>query len=83
MIFAAIQSAGSLIDLFSGFQMAQAFDPQMMVNGAQFTRLLQMAALALLFASDGYQLVIARPDRQLRRPARWPAASTWPSRCRP
>ena len=29
-----------------------------MVNGAQFTRLLQMAALALLFASDGYQLVI-------------------------
>lgn len=57
-VFAAIQSAGSLIDLFSGFQMAQAFDPQMMVNGAQFTRLLQMAALALLFASDGYQLVI-------------------------
>jgi flagellar biosynthetic protein FliR len=58
VIFSAIQSAGSLIDLFSGFQMAQAFDPQMMVNGAQFTRLMQMAALALLFASDGYQLVI-------------------------
>jgi len=58
LVFAAIQSAGSLIDLSSGFQMAQAFDPQMMVNGAQFTRLLQMAALALLFASDGYQLVI-------------------------
>ena len=47
LVFAAVQSAGSLIDLFSGFQMAQAFDPQMMVNGAQFTRLLQMAALAL------------------------------------
>lgn len=58
LVFSAVQSAGSLIDLFSGFQMAQAFDPQMMVNGAQFTRLLQMAALALLFASDGYQLVI-------------------------
>jgi flagellar biosynthetic protein FliR len=58
LVFAAIQSAGGLVDLFSGFQMAQAFDPQMMVNGAQFTRLLQMAALALLFASDGYQLVI-------------------------
>ncbi|MET3923581.1 flagellar biosynthetic protein FliR [Arthrobacter sp. UYEF20] len=58
VIFAAIQSAGSLIDLFSGFQMAQAFDPQMNINGAQFTRLLQMAALALLFSSDGYQLVI-------------------------
>jgi flagellar biosynthetic protein FliR len=58
VIFAAIQSAGNLLDLFSGFQMAQAFDPQMMVNGAQFTRLLQMAAVALLFSSDGYQLVI-------------------------
>ena len=58
VIFAAVQSAGSLIDLASGFQMAQGYDPQMMVNGAQFTRLLQMAALALLFASDGYQLVI-------------------------
>lgn len=58
VVFAAIQSAGSLLDLFSGFQMAQAFDPQMMVNGAQFTRLLQMAAMALMFSSDGYQLVI-------------------------
>ena len=58
LVFAAIQSAGSLIDLFSGFQMAQGFDPQMMINGAQFTRLMQMAALALLFASDGYQLVV-------------------------
>ena len=69
VIFSAVQSAGSLIDLFSGFQLAQAFDPQMMVNGAQFTRLLQMAALALLFASDGYQLVITGLTRQLRRPA--------------
>ncbi len=58
VIFAAIQSAGSLIDLAGGFQLAQGFDPQMNLNGAQFTRLLQMAALALLFASDGYQLVI-------------------------
>jgi flagellar biosynthesis protein FliR len=58
LIFAAIQSAGGLVDLFSGFQMAMAFDPGSMVNGAQFTRLFQMTALALLFASDGYQLVI-------------------------
>jgi flagellar biosynthetic protein FliR len=58
LVFAAIQSAGSLMDLAGGFQMAQGFDPQSMVNGAQFTRLTQMAALALLFSSDGYQLVI-------------------------
>ena len=59
VVFAAIQSAGYLIDLFGGFSLAQAFDPQSMVNGAQFTRLFQLTALALLFASDGYQLVIA------------------------
>lgn len=58
LVFAAIQSAGALVDLFGGFQMSQAFDPQGMINGAQFTRLFQMTALALLFASDGYQLVI-------------------------
>jgi flagellar biosynthesis protein FliR len=58
VIFSAVQSAGDLIDLFGGFQMAQAFDPQSMVNGAQFTRLFQMSAVVLLFASGGYQLII-------------------------
>jgi flagellar biosynthetic protein FliR len=56
--FAAVQAAGTLIDLFGGFQLAQAFDPQSMVNGAQFTRLFHMAALALLFSTDGYQLIL-------------------------
>jgi flagellar biosynthetic protein FliR len=63
IVFAAIQSAGGLIDMFGGFQLAQAFDPQMMINGAQFTRLFQMTALALLFASDGYQLIIGGLSR--------------------
>ena len=58
LVFAAVQSAGNLVDLFGGFQLAQAFDPQSMVNGAQFTRLFQMTALALLFASGAYQLII-------------------------
>jgi flagellar biosynthesis protein FliR len=58
LVFSAIQSAGALVDLFAGFQMAAAFDPQGMINGAQFTRLFQMTAMVLLFASDGYQLVI-------------------------
>lgn len=57
--FSAVQAAGSLIDVFGGFQMAQAFDPQAMINGAQFTRLFQMTSLALLFASGGYQVVLA------------------------
>lgn len=58
LVFAAVQSAGNLIDLFGGFQLAQAFDPQSMVNGAQFSRLFQMTALALLFVSDSYQLIL-------------------------
>jgi len=59
VLFSAIQAAGGLIDLFGGFAMAQGFDPQSMVNGAQFTRFFHFAALALLVASDGYQLVLA------------------------
>ncbi|MEJ1921905.1 flagellar biosynthetic protein FliR [Microbacterium sp. KHB019] len=59
LCFAALQSAGNLIDVFGGFQLAQAFDPQSMINGAQFTRLFHMAALALLFASGGYQIILA------------------------
>jgi flagellar biosynthetic protein FliR len=58
IVFSAIQSAGMLIDMFGGFQMAQAFDPQSQLNGAQFTRLFHMTALALLFVSGGYQLII-------------------------
>jgi flagellar biosynthetic protein FliR len=58
LVFSAIQSAGNLVDLFAGFQMAQAFDPQAQVNGAQFTRLMHMIALGLLFASGGYELIL-------------------------
>jgi flagellar biosynthesis protein FliR len=57
-VFAAVQSAGGLIDLFAGFSLAQAFDPGAFVNGAQFTRLLHLVALALLFTSGGYELIL-------------------------
>jgi flagellar biosynthetic protein FliR len=58
MVFAAVQSAGNLVDLFAGFQMSQAYDPQMNLNGAQITRLMQMVALGLLFVSGGAELVL-------------------------
>jgi flagellar biosynthetic protein FliR len=58
LAFAALQSAGGLIDLFGGFQLSQAFDPQALIDGAQFTRLFQMTAIALLFTTDGYQMVV-------------------------
>lgn len=59
LAFAAVQSAGSLIDLQSGFNMAQAFDPSQNVMGAQYTKLFNMTAIALMFTSDSYQLIIA------------------------
>lgn len=52
--FAAVASAGSMIDLASGFQMASAYDPGSMVNGAQFTRLFQNGAIALMLASGAH-----------------------------
>ncbi|PFG32249.1 flagellar biosynthetic protein FliR [Sanguibacter antarcticus] len=58
LVFAAVQSAGSFIDLTGGFSLAQGFDPMSQVNGAQFARLYQLTAIVLLFVSDGYQLVI-------------------------
>lgn len=58
LAFAAIQSAGGLIDLFSGFSLAQSFDPQSMVSGAQFSRYFHMVAMALLFASGGHLVVL-------------------------
>ena len=59
LVFYAVQSAGNLIDLFGGFQLAMAFDPMSMSNGAQFSRVYQMTAMVLLFASDAYQVVVA------------------------
>lgn len=58
LVFSAVQSAGALIDLMGGFSLSQGFDPMTQVNGAQFARLYQLTAIVLLFASDGYQLVV-------------------------
>jgi flagellar biosynthesis protein FliR len=58
LVFAAVQSAGALIDLFGGFQLAAAFDPMSMSNGAQFSRLYHMTAVVLLVASDAHHLVL-------------------------
>lgn len=57
--FAAVQAAGDILDVFGGFQLAQAFDPQSLTNGAQFSRLFYMAALALMLSSDAYQLLLS------------------------
>lgn len=57
--FTAVQAAGDLIDVFGGFQIAQGFDPGMNINGAQFSRLFGMAAIALMLSTGAYQVVFA------------------------
>jgi flagellar biosynthetic protein FliR len=58
-VYVAVEAAGSLLDAFDGFQMAQQYDPTSQVMGAQFAHMFQMAALMLLFTTDAYQVVIA------------------------
>lgn len=58
LTFAAVQSAGDLIDMFGGFQMSSAFDPQMQINGAQFSKFFTMTVTALLLSSGAYALII-------------------------
>lgn len=58
LVFAAVQSAGGLIDLFGGFQLASAYDPLNLVNGGVFARFYQVLAVALLAASGAYRLML-------------------------
>ncbi len=58
MIFAAVQAAGELIDLFAGFTIAATYDPFTNANQAVFGRFYQLLAVALLFAVDGHLLLV-------------------------
>lgn len=57
LVFAAVQAAGNMIDLFGGFQAATAYDPMSETGAAVFGRLYQMTTVVLLFASDGYLII--------------------------
>ena len=58
LLFAAVAAAGSLIDVFGGFSLAQGFDPLAMTQNTVFGKFHQMLAMVLLFASGGHLLVI-------------------------
>lgn len=58
LLFAAVQAAGDLIDLFGGFSVAFAFDPLSQTGNSVFGRFYGLLATTLLFASDGHQLVL-------------------------
>lgn len=58
LLFQAIATAGSLVDLFGGFALAQGFDPLGMNMNTVFGKFHQMLATMLLFASGGHLLVV-------------------------
>lgn len=58
VLFAAIAAAGSLIDTFGGFSLAQGFDPLSMNANTVFGKFHQMLATVLLFVTGGHLVVI-------------------------
>ncbi len=58
LLVSAIQTAGSLVDLFAGFSLAAIIDP---INGAQsavFGRFYELIGITLLFTTNAYLILI-------------------------
>ncbi|AEV88795.1 flagellar biosynthesis protein FliR [Actinoplanes sp. SE50] len=58
LLFAALQAAGDLLDLFGGFTLATAYDPLGFNQSSIFGRFYNLVAMTLLFAGDGHQLIL-------------------------
>nr|WP_240897911.1 flagellar biosynthetic protein FliR [Kineococcus vitellinus] len=58
LVFAAVQAAGDMLDLFGGFQLASAYDPLMQAQTAIFGKLYTWTTTALLVVSGGHLLVL-------------------------
>jgi flagellar biosynthetic protein FliR len=58
MLFAAVQAAGEMIDMFGGFTISSVFDPLTQNQAGVFGRFYNVLALALLFAIGGHLLLI-------------------------
>ncbi|MCL2091204.1 MAG: flagellar biosynthetic protein FliR [Micrococcales bacterium] len=58
LVLTAVQVAGSFLDQFGGFMMGAAFDPLSQTQVSMMGRFYAYIATALLFATDGYQIVL-------------------------
>lgn len=58
LLFSAVESAGSLIDLSGGFSLAFAYDPLLATNTSIFGRFYGVMASALLFASNSHLVIL-------------------------
>ena len=58
LALSAVQAAGSMIDLFAGFTLAQVYDPMSGAGASVFGRLYQMVGTTILFASGGHLILV-------------------------
>jgi flagellar biosynthesis protein FliR len=58
LVFAAVQAAGDLLDVFGGFSLATAFDPLSMAASSVFGKFYNMLCTTLLMVSGGYQFML-------------------------
>lgn len=58
LLFSAFQAAGSFVDLFGGFTVAQLYDPLTQQTTSVFGRFYQLLATVLLFATGGHLLLV-------------------------
>lgn len=58
LLFAAVQSAGDLIDLQGGFTLAAAYDPLSMTQNSVFGKLTSQLGTMLLFALGGHLVLL-------------------------
>lgn len=58
LLFAALQAAGDLLDVFGGFTLAMGYDPLSLNQSSVFGRFYNLVATTILFASDGHQVIL-------------------------
>lgn len=58
LAFSAVQAAGELVDLASGFTLSSLYDPMTNVSSSMFGRVQALLATTLLFASGGHLLLV-------------------------
>ncbi|GAB7189421.1 flagellar biosynthetic protein FliR [Kineococcus sp. NUM-3379] len=57
-VFAAVQSAGDLLDLFGGFQLASAYDPLQQTQSSIFGKFYTWTSTALLVVTGGHLIML-------------------------
>ena len=58
LLFAALQAAGDLLDVFGGFTLAMGYDPLSLNQSSVFGRFYNLVATTILFATDGHQVIL-------------------------